>query len=263
MRRSFSVEANTRQDGKAAEASYARRPARRSRAGRVPRGRASGKRACPTPAAGGTQPPSLRPSFPRCKSNTPFSRLSRPFAQKGQLLLIAALARLASGRPPPPRLTLVGDGEMRGEIEQSIQRHGLEHLVRITGWLSEERVRDEIRSSRALVLPSFAEGLPVVIMEALAMARPVITTHIAGIPELVRHGDNGWLTAASDINQLADAMAESLDTPAERLEEMGRSGRAAVAAAHDSPTELAKLERLFARAVAGGPAPSVKPLTGD
>ena len=82
--------------------------------------------------------------------------------------------------------------------------------MRITGWISSDQVRDEILAARALVLPSFAEGLPVVIMEAMALRRPVISTFVAGIPELVHDGENGWLVPAGDVDALADAMIDCL-----------------------------------------------------
>lgn len=112
--------------------------------------------------------------------------------QKGQLLLLEAAHRLAA-QSIDFELVLAGDGEMREEIGALIARHGLQAQVRITGWISSAQVREEILAARALVLPSFAEGLPVVIMEAMALRRPVLTTYVAGIPELVRPGENGWL----------------------------------------------------------------------
>ena len=81
---------------------------------------------------------------------------------------------------------------------------------RITGWLSSEQVREEILAARALVLPSLAEGLPVVLMEAMALRRPVLTTYVAGIPELVRPGENGWLVPSGDVEELAAALEEVL-----------------------------------------------------
>ena len=98
--------------------------------------------------------------------------------QKGQLLLVEAAGRLAD-EGLDFELVLVGDGEMRPEIEKLIERLGLGERVRITGWATSDKVRNEILASRAMVLPSFAEGLPVVIMEALALGRPVISTFIA------------------------------------------------------------------------------------
>ena len=78
-------------------------------------------------------------------------------------------------------------------------------------------MRSEILAARALVLPSFAEGLPVVLMEAMALRRPVLTTYVAGIPELVRPGEHGWLVPAGDVEALADAMAACLDSPVDIL----------------------------------------------
>ena len=89
--------------------------------------------------------------------------------------------------------------------------------MRITGWISGEQVRDEILAARALVLPSFAEGLPVVIMEAMALKRPVISTFVAGIPELVQPGEHGWLVPAGDVEALVDVMRACLETPGETL----------------------------------------------
>ena len=90
--------------------------------------------------------------------------------QKGQLLLVEAASRLAASGAEF-EVVLAGDGEMRAEVDALIARHGLETKVRITGWISGSQVRDEILAARALVLPSFAEGLPVVLMEAMALAK--------------------------------------------------------------------------------------------
>ena len=115
----------------------------------------------------------------------------------------------------------------------------------MTGWLTEAQVRAEILKSRAIVLPSFAEGLPVVIMEALALRRPVISTYVAGIPELVQPGLTGWLVPAGDPQALADAVEACLGTPQEQLDHMGQAGRNKVREAHSSDREAAKLTTLF------------------
>jgi len=168
--------------------------------------------------------------------------------QKGQLLLVDAAARLAAAEVDF-ELVLAGDGEMRAAIEQAVARHGLVDRVRITGWISSAQVRDELLAARALVLPSFAEGLPVVIMEAMALGRPVISTYIAGIPELVRDGVDGWLVPAGDVQAVADAMRDCLGAPAPRLAEMGRAARARAHERHHVDTEAGRLKTLFAHAV--------------
>jgi colanic acid/amylovoran biosynthesis glycosyltransferase len=140
---------------------------------------------------------------------------------------------------------LAGDGELRTEIEALIDQHGLGQNVRITGWISSTRVREELLASRALVLPSFAEGLPVVIMEAMALKKPVISTFVAGIPELVQDGKHGWLVPAGDLNALTGAMKDCLDAPPTILKAMGAAAQAEVLHRHDIDTEVAKLKALF------------------
>ena len=165
--------------------------------------------------------------------------------QKGQLLLLDA-TRILAAKGIEFELVLAGDGEMRPEIERFIKANRLTSNIRITGWISGEQVRDELLAARALILPSFAEGLPVVIMEALALGRPVISTYVAGIPELVRPGVSGWLIPAGSVDALVDAMRSALKAPVEELERMGRTGAARVAECHNAETEANKLSQLIA-----------------
>ena len=170
--------------------------------------------------------------------------------QKGQLLLIDAASRLAAGGAEF-ELVLAGDGPMRGEVEAAIKAHGLGGRVRVTGWLGGDSVRAELVAARALVLPSFAEGLPVVIMESLALGRPVVTTTVAGIPELVRDGVSGWLVPPGDPEALAGAMRRALEAGPDRLAEMGRAGAGAVRAMHDAGVEGARLAALVTASARG------------
>lgn len=164
--------------------------------------------------------------------------------QKGQLILLEAL-QLLKRQGIAFELVLAGDGEMRPEVEQMVALHNMQSHVRITGWISSDQVREELQAARVMVLPSFAEGLPVVIMEAMALERPVVTTSIAGIPELVRHGQDGWLVAAGDVQALASALSEALRSDVVHLQNMGRQGRERVNVRHDIDTEAAKLAKLF------------------
>lgn len=168
--------------------------------------------------------------------------------QKGQMLLVEAAQRLAA-KGIAFEIVLAGDGEMRREVEDLIALYGLHGRVRITGWISSDEVRAEILAARGLVLPSFAEGLPVVIMEAMALRRPVLTTYVAGIPELVRPGENGWLFPAGSVDELAAALEDLLGQPAEVLERMGEAAYRRVLERHDIDTEAAKLSGLFRGAV--------------
>ncbi|MEW5860641.1 MAG: glycosyltransferase [Cyanobacteriota bacterium] len=164
--------------------------------------------------------------------------------QKGQLLLIEAASRLAA-EGLAFKLVLVGDGPLRPQIETLIAQNGLQEHIEITGWASNSEVQQQILASRAMVLPSFAEGLPVVIMEALALERPVISTYVAGIPELVEPGTCGWLVPPGSVEALTAAMRTALLLPVEKLEQMGRVGAERVALEHDAEQEASKLAALF------------------
>lgn len=170
--------------------------------------------------------------------------VGRLSGQKGQLMLVEAAGRMARDGTNF-ELVLAGDGEMRAQIEAEIARQGLGRQVRITGWIASARVREEILAAKALVLPSFAEGLPVVVMEAMALRRPVLTTYVAGIPELVVHGENGWLFPAGAVDDLVAAMKACLGTSSADLVRMGNLARERVLARHDIDTEAARLAGLF------------------
>ncbi|MFW6058702.1 MAG: glycosyltransferase family 4 protein [Phycisphaeraceae bacterium] len=173
--------------------------------------------------------------------------------QKGQLLLVRAAARLRDAGVDF-ELVLAGDGPMRAAIEGLVDRLELRERVRITGWVSGEQVRQVLTESRAMVLPSFAEGLPVVIMEALALERPVISTYVAGIPELVEPGVCGWLAPAGSVEALAEAMRAALEAPLDKLQAMGRVGAERVRARHNAATEGARLAALIRAQLAAGEA---------
>lgn len=174
--------------------------------------------------------------------------------QKGQILLVEACYQLAK-RGRDFKLTLVGDGEERSTIEHLIEKYGLSDQIEITGWATAEQVKQQIQSARVMVLPSFAEGLPVVIMEALALHRPVISTYVAGIPELVNSEKCGWLIPSGSIDALTLAIESALDTSVEELTRMGKVGASAVSKYHCAMVEAKKLAELFRIQVQGN-APS-------
>ena len=191
----------------------------------------------------------LEPAFHAGAASVPTATarlvcVGRLCEQKGQLLLVDAVERLVRSGVPI-ELVLAGDGEMRAEIEARIARSGLQRQVRITGWIGSNEVRDEILAARALVLPSFAEGLPVVLMEAMALGRPVVTTYVAGIPELVRNGESGWLVPAGDVEGLTEALRECLAITPSELAQLGKRAREQVLQRHSIDVEAGKLAALF------------------
>jgi glycosyltransferase involved in cell wall biosynthesis len=130
-------------------------------------------------------------------------------------------------------------------LDALVAQHGLQQRIRITGWISGAQVRDEILAARALILPSFSEGLPVVIMEAMALRRPVLATYVAGIPELVHHNETGWLFPAGSVEDLCDAISDCLSRSAVELTRMGQAAHELVLARHSIDIETGKLDELL------------------
>jgi colanic acid/amylovoran biosynthesis glycosyltransferase len=172
--------------------------------------------------------------------------------EKAQEVLLEAIALLRE-RGMRVELVLAGDGESRAKLEDRIRDLALIDQVRITGWVGADEVRRLLQQSRGLVLPSLMEALPVVLMEAMAIGRPVVSTYVGGIPELVRPGIDGWLVPASGVAELAEAIESLLRTPVDRLEQKTSMARQRVRARHDIHVEAAKLETLFRAAAAGLP----------
>jgi colanic acid/amylovoran biosynthesis glycosyltransferase len=175
-----------------------------------------------------------------------FVCVGRLAPEKGHLVLISAAKKLREAGVNF-EIIFAGDGPMRQRLEEAIRRAGAQ--VKILGWVPNDRVRAEIEAARALILPSFSEGLPVAIMEAMALCRPVISTYVAGIPELVQPGKTGWLVPAGDDDALAGAMKEALAAPAAELAAMGERGRTLVLERHDVSKESEKLKIMIEHAV--------------
>ena len=179
-----------------------------------------------------------------------FCCVARLAPQKGLPLLLDALAQaIAAGADLA--LDLVGDGPARADLERQAKTLGLTDRVRFLGSLRGTGVRAVIVSSHAMAMASFAEGLPVVLMEAMGLGRPVIATAIAGIPELVNDGESGWLVAAGDVDALADAMIDLSRTPDDELSRLGRAAHKACAAAHEVDAQAVLLDAAIARHVPG------------
>lgn len=170
--------------------------------------------------------------------------------EKGQILLVQAVAALRD-QGCDVELLLVGDGPSRHDVEREASRLRVERSIRLLGWRSSRDVRRLILESRALVLSSFAEGIPVVLMEAMALGRPVIAPGVGGIPELVQTGENGWLVPAGSVEDLAGAMRQLVESPAERLDQMGERGRRRILERHDVSREVRRLAALFEQTIEG------------
>ena len=171
--------------------------------------------------------------------------IGRLCPQKAQTLFPDAVAPLSDAFPDL-KIVLVGDGETRSELERKIAEKGLEKHFELLGWCSNEEVRKRLTGARAMLLPSFAEGLPVSIMEAFALRKPVISTYIAGIPELVDESC-GWIVPAGDVPALTAAIRGCLTSDEKELNAMGDIGRTRVEDRHDIRLSAALLREAFGR----------------
>lgn len=178
-------------------------------------------------------------SVPGREKDIDLCTVARLAPQKGLPILIEALAILAR-RGRNPGLAVIGDGPLRGALEAQARRCGVESQVRFLGPCDEATVTDILARSKLMALPSFAEGLPVVIMEAFACGTPVATTSIAGIPELV-DSTCGWVVPAGSAPAIANAIDEALASSEAQRSARGEIGRQRVRARHDIRVSAAQM----------------------
>jgi glycosyltransferase involved in cell wall biosynthesis len=170
--------------------------------------------------------------------------VGRLVAAKGQGVLIRAVSRLrAEGRDV--ELTLVGDGADREHLEQMVAGRGMAG-VRFMGSVNQDHIRELYAQADVFALASFAEGVPVVLMEAMAMEIPAVSTRIAGIGELIESGVDGVLVAASDVDGLAQTLAELMDAP-EKCDRLGKAGRAKVQREYELGPSVDRLAEILVR----------------
>jgi colanic acid/amylovoran biosynthesis glycosyltransferase len=151
--------------------------------------------------------------------------------EKGQLFLLAALAALHSAGNPV-RLTLVGDGPDREFLEQRASEMGIASHVVFAGWTDQEQLMELYAKADLFVLPSLAEGIPMVLMEAMAMQIACVAPRITGIPELIQDGVDGMLYTVADVEDLANKMRSLLES-AELRRKIGEQARLRVLREYD------------------------------
>lgn len=171
--------------------------------------------------------------------------VGRVVAVKGQKLLIEALADL-KGHGIPARLTIVGDGPELPALQSLAARLGMASHITFAGAVGQDEIRSYYARADVFALPSFAEGLPVVLIEAMAMGLPVVASRITGIPELIEEGVSGLLTAPGRGADLTSALAQLLAQPAAQRDAMGRAGREKVVAEFNLERTATQLLDIFA-----------------
>ena len=165
---------------------------------------------------------------------------------KGFAILIEAVAQLVKEGRSNIRLRIAGGGLEHAALSQWIAQHGVTQQVFLEGPCSQEKVLQMYRETDLFALASFAEGVPVVLMEAMSMNIPCVATWITGVPELIRHGEDGWLVPPSDPTVLAEAIAYLIDRP-ELREQLGTSARKRVEERYHLAKNAALLAQIFRR----------------
>lgn len=175
---------------------------------------------------------------------------------KGQAVLLEAV-RLLRERGVPLHATIVGDGPKRADYERIARQQGLGDAVAFKGAIGQDAIRAEFAAADVFCLSSFAEGVPVVLMEAMAMGKPVVAPRIMGVAELVEEGVSGLLVAPGRPDLFADALEQLLGN-ADLRERLGQAGRARILDAFDAGREAARLQALFESYAArsAGPTPA-------
>lgn len=164
--------------------------------------------------------------------------VARLSPEKGHIVLLEAMRRLRRDGCDVSAC-FIGEGSFRPELEKAAARIGVADAVTFAGAQPPEAVAATLREADVFCLPSYAEGLPVSIMEAMAVGVPVATTYVSGTPELVVDGETGWIVPAGNVELLANALRSALSSPSRRA--VVDAGRAAVAARHDRGRNCAEL----------------------
>lgn len=163
---------------------------------------------------------------------------------KGQAILLEALA-LVRAEGVDARLTLIGEGPSREKLERRAAALGLSGAVTFAGAVGQDEIRSYYAEADVFCLPSFAEGVPVVLMEAMAMQVPVVTSRVMGIGELVDDGESGLLVRPGRVDELEAALMNLARDP-ELRERLGRRGRDRIVAEFDVRESGRRLARIFA-----------------
>lgn len=169
--------------------------------------------------------------------------VGRLAAEKGVPVLLRSLIALKN-EGYVFHLTLLGDGPERAALEAEVKEHGLDQMVHFGGFASQETVKSTLQASDVFVLPSFAEGVPVSLMEAMACGVPVIGTNVGGVTELIEHGVSGLVVAPSDEVALKNAISTYSDNPALR-ESVKQAARNVVEKHFNLEHEVNKLGQLI------------------
>jgi glycosyltransferase involved in cell wall biosynthesis len=197
--------------------------------------------------------PDALPSVRHDGPGTQLLFVARLAELKGLSVLLAAVAALADDHAGLA-LTVIGDGPERRRFELLAAELGVADRVDFVGYRSQAEVADHLAATDVFVLPSYAEGVPVTLMEAMGAGVPVVATQVGGVSELVEDGTNGFVVRPGDVEQLTDRLHRLLIDPGLRAD-FGAAGRDKVGTEFASATEAARLQALIEAAQDGRPSP--------
>lgn len=169
--------------------------------------------------------------------------VARLSEEKGHFVLLEALQQLAA-EGVNFACTLVGGGPLEDEIRADVEKRGLQNHVTLDGAQPPDAVRGYYERASVVCLASFHEGIPVVLMEAMATQRPVVATAVGGIPELIRDGENGWLVPSKDPSALAEALKQAL-TNSDEAQKRAAAGYQSVDTEYRVERSAERMVRLF------------------
>lgn len=175
---------------------------------------------------------------------------------KGVFELVRAFARVAP-RFPALRLVYAGAGSLE-RIRQLAAELGVADRVQLTGWVESQRKREELARATLFVLPSYVEGMPMALLEAMSWGLPCIATPVGGVPELITDTANGLLVPPADVDALAAAIARLMSEPA-LSDRLGRAARDTVAASFSLGPAVERLIEIYRRYGIAARAPRAAP----
>lgn len=174
------------------------------------------------------------------KKSVDFLFMGRLGKRKGVYDIIESARRLKTDNV---RISLYGDGEI-DDVRSSVAAAGVEDRVQVCGWIDGSRKDEIFRQSNVLILPSYNEGLPISVLEAMAYGMPVVASDVGGIPEAVEDGVNGYLIRPGDCDRLAESIERLAESP-ELRDRMGHSGHAMAAQKFALSVIIEQLESLY------------------
>ena len=166
---------------------------------------------------------------------------------KGYDVLIAAVQKIAS-QVPQLQCLIVGEGEYGGELCEQVRRTGLEDKIHLLGYLDRQDALSILKSSDIFVMPSHYEGTPIALLEAAALARPILASATGGIPELVRHEEHAIIVPPGDPSALADGLLK-LTLEREYASVLGKNAQQRIQQKFDLETQAKATWRAYEKAL--------------